>query len=77
MSTTDYYVRMTIQKKFGKKLKEIRKSENLTQEKLAELASIDRSYISDVERGVKNISLEKIGKLAEALDMQIWELLKF
>lgn len=68
---------MNIKIKFGEHLKNIRKAKNITQEKLAELANVDRSYISDVERGIKNISLEKLNQLAIALELEVWELLKF
>ncbi|UPO98546.1 helix-turn-helix domain-containing protein (plasmid) [Cetobacterium somerae] len=68
---------MNIKIKFGKRLKEIRNQKKVTQEKLSELANIDRSYISDIERGVKSVSLEKIDQLAKALDINIVELFKF
>lgn len=68
---------MDIKIRFGKHLKEVRKSKHITQETLAEIANIDRSYISDIERGVKNISIEKLNQLANGLDMELWELLKF
>ncbi|MBC2854537.1 helix-turn-helix domain-containing protein [Cetobacterium sp. 2G large] len=68
---------MNIKIKFGKRLKEIRNKKKITQEKLSELANIDRSYISDIERGVKSVSLEKIDQLAKALDINIVELFKF
>ncbi|MGL5229255.1 MAG: helix-turn-helix domain-containing protein [Cetobacterium sp.] len=68
---------MNIKIKFGKRLKEIRNQKKITQEKLSELANIDRSYISDIERGVKSVSLEKIDQLAKALDINIVELFKF
>ena len=63
--------------KFGKNLKNIRQNKKITQEKLAELAGIDRSYLSEVERGIKNISLTKIEAIANALDVKIYEPLNF
>lgn len=68
---------MDIKIKFGMKIKNLRNEKRITQEKLAELAGIDRSYISDIERGVKNISLQKIEALAEALGVEIQEIFKF
>lgn len=68
---------MDIKVKFGKNLKNIRQNKKITQEKLAELAGIDRSYLSEVERGIKNISLTKIEAIANALDIKIYELLNF
>lgn len=68
---------MDIKIKFGHHLKQLRNKQNLTQEKLAELANMDRSYISDIERGIKTISIEKLDKLAKAFNIKLWELLKF
>ncbi|MAD14488.1 MAG: transcriptional regulator [Alteromonadaceae bacterium] len=52
---------------FGKKVQEIRKSRSLSQENLAHLADIDRTYISSLERGKRNVSLLNIIKVANAL----------
>ena len=68
---------MDIKIKFGNHLKYLRKTNHITQEKLAELANIDRSYISDIERGIKTISIEKLDQLANAFNIELWELLKF
>ena len=68
---------MDIKIKFGCHLKKLRKQKNLTQEKLSELANIDRSYISDIERGVKNESIEKLYQLANALEISMKDLLNF
>jgi len=56
---------------FGERLRSFRKAKNLSQEKLAELADSDRTYISDVELGKRNISIINICKLASALDIEI------
>ena len=68
---------MSIKIKFGNHLKELRTNRHLTQERLAELANMDRGYISDIERGIKNISIEKLEQLAKAFNIELWELLKF
>ncbi len=60
-----------IKKTFGERLRSIRLSQNLSQEKLAELADSDRTYISDVELGKRNISLINICRLASALQIEI------
>ena len=57
------------------RLREIRKQSNLSQEKLAAEAGLDRTYVSGCERGVRNISLANIVKLAAALGVQPSELL--
>jgi transcriptional regulator with XRE-family HTH domain len=50
-------------------------SRGLSQEKLAELASLHRTYISLVERGERNITIDNMEKLATALGVQLRELL--
>ena len=61
-------------KEFGHHLRSIRKDKNLSQEQLAHLADIDRTYISGIERGVRNISLINIFRLAKALEIPPAEL---
>lgn len=68
---------MDIKKEFGKKLKKLRLEKKLTQEKLTELSGLDRVYISEIECGKKNISLEKIYALSIALETSLSELLTF
>lgn len=68
---------MSILKKFGKKLKEIRNNKKISQEKLASMAGLHRTYISDIERGNKNVSLLNIEKLSKALRTKISDFFKF
>jgi transcriptional regulator with XRE-family HTH domain len=65
-----------IKKRFGARLKKLRTSKQLSQEKLAELADLHRTYIGDVERGERNVSLENIWKIAKALKMSMEEFFK-
>lgn len=67
---------MDIRKKFGKKIKEMRQSKNLSQEALAHLAELDRTYIPSIEKGERNVSIEVIQKLSVAFGIKISELLK-
>jgi transcriptional regulator with XRE-family HTH domain len=60
--------------RFGDRIRELRTEQSLTQEKLAELADIDRSYIGGVERGERNVSLDNILRVADALGVQPREL---
>lgn len=60
--------------KFGLKIKELRKQKSYSQEKLAKLASIEKSYISNIENGNRNVSLEVINKLAKAFEIEIDQL---
>lgn len=62
---------------FGVRLRNLRMESGVSQEQLAELASLDRTYISSVERGKRNISLINILKLAEALHLPPSSLLDF
>lgn len=56
-----------IKKIFGKNVRKYRKQLKISQEQLAEKASLHRTYIGSVERGERNISLENIIKLSEVL----------
>ena len=62
---------MNINEKFGKRVKEIRLSKKMSQEKLANLAEIDRTYLPEVERGERNISLVVAEKIANALEVKL------
>ena len=62
---------MDIKQRFWNKIKKTRLEKGLSQEKLWFKAKLHRTYISDIERGIKNISLENIEKLANALEVEI------
>ena len=61
---------------FAKNLKLYRNEKGISQEKLAELAGLHRTYISAVERERRNISLENIERIAKALEIEPYLLLK-
>jgi transcriptional regulator with XRE-family HTH domain len=67
---------MEIKKKFGEKVKEFRIAKGLSQQKLALNAELDRTYIPSIEKGERNVSLEVIYKLAEALEIDVVEFFK-
>lgn len=56
---------------FGNNVKYLRNKIQISQEKLAELSDLDRTYISSVERGQRNVSILNIIKIAEALNVNI------
>ncbi len=65
---------MDIKKDFGKRLMQLRKERKISQETLAELSGLNRPYISGIEQGKRNVSLEVIEKLAQAMEVKITEL---
>jgi transcriptional regulator with XRE-family HTH domain len=65
---------MNIKQQFGIRVKEVRNSKGISQEKLAELANLHRTYISSIELGQRNVSLVNIERLANALQCDIHEL---
>ena len=66
-----------IVEEFGNKVRELRKSQGFSQEKLAEKAGLHYTYIGAVERGEKNISLQNIKKIAHGLGVDITKLFTF
>lgn len=65
-----------ILKKFGEKVREERLKKKLSQEQLADLAGVHRTYIGMIERAEKNITLENIEKIANALKIKVSEIFK-
>lgn len=63
-----------VQDAFGKRLREIRRRRDMTQERLAELSGLSIQYIGEIERGKRNPSLTSIETLASALDMSVADL---
>lgn len=60
-----------IKQRFGKAIRRRRRELDLSQEELAERAELHRTYVSDIERGDRNPSLENIEKLAKALGIKV------
>lgn len=59
---------------FGLQLKKLRLERELSQEQLGMIAGLDRTYISGIERGVRNVSLTNIFRIAQALNVPTAEL---
>ena len=66
-----------IEIRFGQRVKEIRLKQNISQEELAFRCGLSKNYISDVERGTRNISLKSIEKIADGFAINIKDLLEF
>jgi transcriptional regulator with XRE-family HTH domain len=62
--------------KIGKKIRSLRQKQNLTQEKLADLCFLDRTYIGGIERGERNFSLINLFKIANSLNVKPEEIVK-
>lgn len=60
--------------KFGKRIQQLRKERKMTQEDLADLIGVDRSYMGFVERGERNPTLDKIIKIAKSFKVNLSEL---
>lgn len=65
---------MDIKYLFGLNLQRLRKSKGISQEKLAELCNLHRTYIGSVERGERNIGIVNIALIAQALKVPISKL---
>ena len=61
--------------KFGKRVRKVRKEKGLSQEELSFKANLHRTYIGMIERAERNITLSNIEKIANALEVNIKELL--
>ncbi len=64
---------MDIKLKVGQRIKELRKQLSLSQEALALKSEVDRTYITDVENGRRNVSLEILQKIIAALETSFTE----
>ena len=61
---------------FAQRLRQIRQIRGLSQEELADMAGLHRTYVGSVERSERNISIDNMERLAKALEVDITELLK-
>ena len=65
-----------IKARFGQRLRELRQAQGLSQEQLAFLAGLHRTYVSSAERGQRNVSLVNIEKLSRALKVDMANLFR-
>ncbi|HIU12584.1 MAG TPA: helix-turn-helix transcriptional regulator [Candidatus Fimiplasma intestinipullorum] len=68
---------MPIEQRFGKRVRDLRMAQNISQEELAFRCHLSKNYVSDVERGTRNITLKVIEKFADGLQISLTELFRF
>lgn len=61
--------------RFGNRVRELRQQRHLSQEDLAELCNLDRTYISGIERGKRNVGIKNVSIIAAALGVSLSQLL--
>jgi len=61
---------------FAKRMRQIRQVKGLSQEALADLAGLHRTYVGSVERSERNVSIDNMERLARALEVDIVDLLR-
>lgn len=62
--------------RFGRVIRRYRQVKGLSQEKLADLSGLHRTYISDIERGLKTVSILSLLKIAKALDVPAHQIMR-
>jgi len=68
---------ISIRISLGRRIREIRRAQGISQEELAYRSGLDRSYVGCVERGERNVSIDNIATLARALNVPIAVLVTF
>ena len=66
-----------IRAKVGTRIRQIRKAKKISQEALANICELDRTYITSVECGKRNISIINLEKITDALDVSLQEFFSF
>lgn len=68
---------MKVKELIGRRIQELRKAKGLSQEKVAEKADISPTYLSRIECGRENPTLDMFIKLSNALEIEMWEMFDF
>lgn len=69
--------KQSVQIGFGKRLRKLREQKGLTQEELADKADLHFTYVGQAERGLRNLTLHSLAKIAKALKVKGGDLLPF
>jgi transcriptional regulator with XRE-family HTH domain len=64
---------MDLKEKVGHRIRQLRKEQELSQEALGYKAEVDRTYVTDVENGRRNVSVEILERLIKALEVSVAE----
>ena len=75
MGTKSFKLDKVLCRKFGEKIRFLRKEKDLKQDELAFLSKISPSYLSAIERGITDTTISTLKRLAKALDVEPHELL--
>lgn len=68
---------METRDQLGRRIRDLRKKRGLTQERLAEAASVDVKYLGNIERGKENPTIGTLTKLANTLSVKMYQILDF
>ncbi len=63
-----------IEEKFGQQVRKLRLDQHISQEELGFRSNLSKNYISDVESGTRNVSLQAIEKISKGLNVEIYQL---
>ena len=66
----------SIRKSLGNRIRQLRHEKKISQEGLADKCSLHRTYIGGIERGERNPSLDNLGKISKALEVELFELFR-
>lgn len=66
-----------LNQRLGNRIRQLRRTSNLTQEQLAELADMNVTFLGQIERGAKSPTVDTLGKIADALQISLAELFAF
>jgi transcriptional regulator with XRE-family HTH domain len=62
---------MNIKEKIGNRIRKLRQDKHLSQEAFADVCELDRTYISSIEKGKRNVSIINLEKIANALNINL------
>jgi transcriptional regulator with XRE-family HTH domain len=68
--------RKGLAERFGEVVRRLRKAAGLSQEAMADLCGLHRTYIGSIERGEKTVTIATANKIADALGLRLWQLLR-